>query len=112
MWMMNITLVALRPWSPAPHRTEEIFQKKQSIVVRVTVSRINKVKENNASISLAMCFSASAGIDNPTVNGLLIVVGVFTMFFDHFFLILFLHGEANCERDNTDKSENVTKVCQ
>jgi hypothetical protein len=58
-----------------------------------------------------MCFSASAVIDDPTVNELLLVVEVFTMFFDHFFLILFLLGEVNCKRDNTNNSENVTKVC-
>jgi hypothetical protein len=59
-----------------------------------------------------MCFSASAVIDDLTVNGLLLVVEVFTVFFDHFFLILFLQEKANCKRDNTDKSKNVTKVCQ
>jgi hypothetical protein len=59
-----------------------------------------------------MCFSASAVIDGPTVNGLLLVVEVFAMFFDHFFLILFLQEEENCKCDNTDNSENITKVCQ
>jgi hypothetical protein len=58
-----------------------------------------------------MCFSISAVIDDSVVNGLLLVVEVFAVFFDHFFLILFLKGEANCKRDNTDNSENVTKVC-
>jgi hypothetical protein len=59
-----------------------------------------------------MCFSPSVVIDNPIVNGLLLVVEAFTIFFDHFFLILFLQREANCKRDNTDNSENVTKVYQ
>jgi hypothetical protein len=57
-----------------------------------------------------MSFSASTVKDGPAVNGLPLVVEVFTMFFDHFFLILFLQGEANCKCDNTDNSENVTKV--
>jgi hypothetical protein len=88
------------------------LQKKQSTVVRGIVSHIHKVKENNASISPSMCFSASAVIDSPAVSGLLLVVEVFTMFFDDFFLILFLQGEANCKCDNTDNNENVTKVYQ
>jgi hypothetical protein len=58
-----------------------------------------------------MCFSASAVIDGSAVNGHL-VVEAFTVFFYHFFLILFLQRETNCKRDNTDNSENVTKVCQ
>jgi hypothetical protein len=66
------------------------LQKKQSTVVRGTVSRIYKVKENNASISPSMCFSTSAVIHGPTVNGLLLVVEVLIVFFDHFFLIHFL----------------------
>jgi hypothetical protein len=88
------------------------LQKKQSAVVRGTTSHIHKVKENNASISPSMCFSASAIKDGLTVNVLLLVVEVFTVFFDHFFLILFLQGEANSKCDNTNNSENVTKVCQ
>jgi hypothetical protein len=88
------------------------LQKKQSIVVRGTISHIHKVKENNASISPSMCFFISAVIDGLIVNGLLLVVEVFTVFFDHFFLILFLQGEVNCKHDNTDNSANVTKVCQ
>jgi hypothetical protein len=59
-----------------------------------------------------MCFYASAVIDGPIVNGLLLIVEDFVVFFNHFFLILFLQREANCKRENTDKSENVTKVCQ
>jgi hypothetical protein len=59
-----------------------------------------------------MCFFTSAVIDGPIVNGLLLVVEAFTVFFDHFFLILFLQREVNCKCDNTDNSENVTKVCQ
>jgi hypothetical protein len=59
-----------------------------------------------------MCFSASAGIDGPTINGLLLIVEAFIVLFDHFFLILILQREANCKRDNNDNSENVTKVCQ
>jgi hypothetical protein len=59
-----------------------------------------------------MCFSASSIIDGPNVNGLLLIVEAFTIFFDHFFLILFLQGEAYCKQDNTNKSENVTKVYQ
>jgi hypothetical protein len=108
---MNFTLAALPPWSPARHRIEQTFKRRQSIVVRGTISHIHKVKENNASISPSMCFSASPVIDGPAVNGLLIVEA-FTMFFHHFFLILFLQGEANCKYDNTNNSENVTKVCQ
>jgi hypothetical protein len=108
---MNFSLAALPPWSPAPHRIEQTFQKRQSTVVRGTISRINKIKEKNASISPSMCFSTSTVIDDPTVNGLLLVVEVFTVFFDHFFLIFFLQGEANYKNDNTDKSKNVTKVC-
>jgi hypothetical protein len=53
------------------------LQKEQSIVVRGIVSRIHKVKENIASISLSMCFFASAVIDGSTVNGLLLVVEAF-----------------------------------
>jgi hypothetical protein len=98
-------------WSPVPHRTEQTFQKQQSTVVGGIVSHINKVKQNNASISPSMYFSASAAIGDPTINGLLLVVEVFTVFFDHFLLILFLQ-EVNCKRDNTDKSKNITKVCQ
>jgi hypothetical protein len=86
--------------------------KNQSMVVSGTVYCINKVKENNASIPPSMCFFASTIIDDPVVNGLLLVVEVFTVFFDHFFLILFLQGESNYKHDNTDKSKNVTKVCQ
>jgi hypothetical protein len=108
---MNFALVALPPWSPAPHRTKQTL-KKESTVVRGTVSRIHKVKQNNALISPSMCFYASAVIDGPIVNGLLLIVEDFVVFFNHFFLILFLQREANCKRENTDKSENVTKVCQ
>jgi hypothetical protein len=110
--MMNFASVALPPWSPAPHRTEQTFKKKQSTVVRGTVSRIYKVKENNASISPSMRFSASVVIDGSTVNGLLLIVEAFVVFFYHFVLILFLQREANCKHDNTDNSKNVTKVCQ
>jgi hypothetical protein len=86
--------------------------KKQSTVVRGNVSRIHKVKQNNPSISPSMCFSASPALDGPAVNGLLIVVEAFAVFFDYFFLILFLQGEQNWKPDNTNNSENVTKVCQ
>jgi hypothetical protein len=86
------------------------IQKRHSIVVRGTVSRIHKVKENNASISPSMCFSASAVVDGQTINGLLVIVEAFAVFFHHFFLILFLQGEANYKCDNTDNSENVIKV--
>jgi hypothetical protein len=58
-----------------------------------------------------MCFFASAGIDSLAVNGLLLRDEAFTVLFDHFFLILFLQREVNCKRDNTDNSENATKVC-
>jgi hypothetical protein len=64
--------------------------KKQSIVVRGNISHIHKVKQNNVLISPSICFSISAIIDGPTINGLLLVVEAFTVFFDHFFLILFL----------------------
>jgi hypothetical protein len=57
------------------------LQKKHSTVVRGIVSQIHKVKENNASISPSMCFFASTVIDGPTVNGVLVVVEAFTMFF-------------------------------
>jgi hypothetical protein len=59
-----------------------------------------------------MCFSASTVMDGTTVNGLLLVVEALAVFFDHFFLILFLQREAICKRENTDNHENVTKVCQ
>jgi hypothetical protein len=59
-----------------------------------------------------MCFSASAVIDGSVINGLLLIVEVFAVFFDHFLLILFLKGEANYKHDNTDNSENLTKVYQ
>jgi hypothetical protein len=59
-----------------------------------------------------MCFSTSAVIDGSIINELLLVVEAYAVFFYHFFLILFLQREANCKRDNTDNSENVTKVCQ
>jgi hypothetical protein len=88
------------------------LQKRQLTVVRGTVSRIYKVKENNVSISPSMCFFASAVIDGPTVNGILLIVESFTVFFHHFFLIFFLQGESNCKCDNTDNSENVTKIWQ
>jgi hypothetical protein len=88
------------------------LQKKQSTVVRGIVSHIHKVKQNNASISPSMCFFASAGIDDLTVNGLLLIVEAFTILFDHFFLILFLQRETNYKCDNTNNNENVTKVCQ
>jgi hypothetical protein len=67
---------------------------------------INSSKRYHISHSQSF---TSAIIDGPAVNGLLLVVEVFTVFFHHFFLILFLQGEANCKRDNTDNSENVTK---
>jgi hypothetical protein len=94
------------------HRTEQTFKKMQSTVVRGVVSRIHKVEQNNASISPSMCFSASASIDSPIVNGLLLIVETFTVLFDHFFLILLLQREINSKRGNTNNSENVTKVCQ
>jgi hypothetical protein len=59
-----------------------------------------------------MCFSASIGIDSLTVNGLVLVVEVFAVLLDHFFLILVLQKEANYKHDNIDNSKNVTKVCQ
>jgi hypothetical protein len=88
------------------------LQKKQSTVVRGIVSRIHKVKENIASISPSICFPASAVRDGPTVNGIILIVEAFAVFFDHFFLIFFLQGEGNCKCDNTDNSENVAKVYQ
>jgi hypothetical protein len=62
------------------------LQKRQSTVVRGTIPRIHKVKENNASILPSMCFFASAVIDGPTVIGLLLKVEAFTMFFHHFLI--------------------------
>jgi hypothetical protein len=59
-----------------------------------------------------MFFSAPASIDGLTVNGLLLVVEAFSILFDHFFVILFLQRETNYTCDNTNNSENVTKVCQ
>jgi hypothetical protein len=88
------------------------LQKKQPTVVRGTISHTHKLKENNASISPSMCFFTSAFIDGLTVNGLLLVVEAFAMFFYLFYLILFLQREENCKCDNTNISENVTKVCQ
>jgi hypothetical protein len=86
------------------------LQKKQSTVVKDTISHIHKGKQNNASISSSMCFSASVVIDSSSINELLLVVEAFAVFFDHFFCIHFLLREANCKCDNTDNSENVTKV--
>jgi hypothetical protein len=57
-----------------------------------------------------MCLAASTITDGLAINGLLLVLEVFAKFFGQFFLILFLQGEANYKRDNTDNSENVTKV--
>jgi hypothetical protein len=59
-----------------------------------------------------MCFSASAGIDSLAVNGLILPIKAFTMLLDHFVLILFQQREENCKPDNTDNSENATKVYQ
>jgi hypothetical protein len=59
-----------------------------------------------------MCFSTFVGIDGLAVNGLILVVEAIAILFDHFFLILLLQRESNCKCDNTDNSENVTKVCQ
>jgi hypothetical protein len=59
-----------------------------------------------------MCFSTPTDIDNLAVNGLILPIEVLTMLFDHFVLILFLQREGNCRCDNTNNSENVTKVCQ
>jgi hypothetical protein len=58
-----------------------------------------------------MCFSASAGIDGPAINGLILPVEAFTVHFDHFFHLLSLQRKANCKRDNIDNNENATKVC-
>jgi hypothetical protein len=57
------------------------LQKKQSTVVRGIISRIHKVKQNNSSISPSMCFSYSTVIDGLTVNGLLLIVDAFAVFF-------------------------------
>jgi hypothetical protein len=46
------------------------------------------------------------------VNVLILLVKVFTMLLDHFVLILFLQIEANYKRDNTNNSEDATKVYQ
>jgi hypothetical protein len=59
-----------------------------------------------------MCFSSSIGIDSLAIDGLILPVEAFTVPFDHFVYILFLEREANCKCDNTDTSENPTKVCQ
>jgi hypothetical protein len=59
-----------------------------------------------------MCFSASAGIDSLAVNGLILPVKAFTVLLDHFVLTLFLQREANYKGDNTDNSENATKLYQ
>jgi hypothetical protein len=59
-----------------------------------------------------MCFSGPAGIDSLAVNGLILPIEVFTVLFGHFILILFLQGGGNCKCDNTDNSENATKVWQ
>jgi hypothetical protein len=57
-----------------------------------------------------MGFSASVGIHSLVINGLVLLVEVFTMPLDHFLLILVIQREANCKHDNTDNSENATKV--
>jgi hypothetical protein len=59
-----------------------------------------------------MCFSTPTGIDSLVVNGLILLVEAFTVLLDHFILMLFLQIEENCKRDNTDNSENATKVYQ
>jgi hypothetical protein len=59
-----------------------------------------------------MCFSASAGIDSLAINGLILPVEAFTVLLDHFVLTLFLQREANYKGDNTDNSENATKLYQ
>jgi hypothetical protein len=46
------------------------------------------------------------------VNVLILLVKVFTMLLDHFVLILFLQIEANYKCDNTNNSEDATKVYQ
>jgi hypothetical protein len=51
-----------------------------------------------------MCFSASADIDNLTVNGIILPVKAFNVSFDHFLLIIFLQKEVNSKYDNTDNS--------
>jgi hypothetical protein len=66
------------------------LKKRQSTIVRGTISHIHKIKENNASISSSVCFSASTVIDGLIVNGLLLVVEAFVVFFHYFFLIFFL----------------------
>jgi hypothetical protein len=59
-----------------------------------------------------MCFSTFVGIDGLAINGFILVVEAIAILFDHFLLILLLQREANCKCNNTDNSENVTKVCQ
>jgi hypothetical protein len=59
-----------------------------------------------------MGFNASAGIDNLTINRLVLQVEASIVLLDHFILIRFLQSEANYKRDNTDNSENATKVYQ
>jgi hypothetical protein len=71
--------VALPPWSPSPHLTDQTF-KKQSIVVSGIISHIHKFKENNASISPSMCFFASDVIDGLTINELVLIVEDFARF--------------------------------
>jgi hypothetical protein len=59
-----------------------------------------------------MCFSTTTGIDSLAVDGLVLPVEAFTVLLHHFVLTLFLRREVNCKCDNTDNSENATKVYQ
>jgi hypothetical protein len=59
-----------------------------------------------------MFFFASVGIKSLAIDGLILPVEAFTVPFDHFVLILFLQRQGNCKGDNTNNSENATKVCQ
>jgi E3 ubiquitin-protein ligase DOA10 len=68
MVMTNFASAAWPSWSPAPHRTEQTFKKKA----------INSSKRYHISHSQSF---TSAIIDGTAVNGLLLVVEVFTVFF-------------------------------
>jgi hypothetical protein len=57
-----------------------------------------------------MCFFTCTGIDSMVVNGLILLIKVLTMLLDQFILILVLQKKPNYKRDNTDNSENATKV--
>jgi hypothetical protein len=87
----ELPLSVIASLESSTHQTKQTLKK--STTVRDTVSHIHKVKQNNVSISSSMCFSASAVIDGPAINGLFLVVKAFAIFFYHLFLIHFFCRE-------------------